>query len=82
MPAPETTPPDPDALTKALDLELAQKRVQWERERKRRGTWRALSVLFLLVVVAGALFVWFYLIPTLNRNHRGSPEPQPSSQTH
>ena len=82
MQSPENTPPDPDALTKALDLELAQKRAQWERDRKRRSTWRALSVLFLFVIVAAALFVWFYLIPTMNRNHRASPEPRPPGQTH
>jgi hypothetical protein len=82
MQSPENTPPDPDALTKALDLELAQKRAQWERDRKRRSTWRALSVLFLFVIVAAALFVWFYLIPTMKRNHRASPEPRPPGQTH
>jgi hypothetical protein len=72
---PEISSTDPDTLARALELELMQKRAVWERARQRRGTWRALSFLFLLLVIAGALLVWFYLLPVLNRGgaDRGAP---------
>ena len=58
---------DPDALAKLLDLELALKRASWEQTRSRRGTWRALSILFLLLIVAGALVAYFYCAPAFRR---------------
>jgi hypothetical protein len=64
---------DPDALAKALEAELIFKRAAWQRAAARRGTWRALSFLFLCVVILGALFAYFYLVPKLN--HRGTDEP-------
>lgn len=54
---PET---DPEALAKALELELIGQRAAWEKARARRGLWRALSFLFLLLVILGTLLAWFY----------------------
>ena len=64
---------DPDALAKLLEMELALKRVAWERTRLRRGTWRALSVLFLLLVIVGALAAYFYFAPALSRREEATP---------
>gem|GEM_PF-1977177 len=64
---PERSTDDPDALARALEMELRQKRLRWEQNRQRRGAWRALSFLFLLLVIVGALFVWFYLLPAVTR---------------
>ena len=64
---------DPDALTKALEVELMLKRASWSRAAARRGLWRALSFLFLFVIILGALFAYFYLIPKLTR--RGAEAP-------
>jgi len=56
---------DPEALGRALEIELILKRAAWEKMRQRRSAWRAASLLFLLVVVLGALFAWFYFAPQL-----------------
>ena len=69
MPSAEKQPPnlvaDPDALAKLLEMELALKREGWQRARSRRGTWRALSILFLVLVIMGGLAVYFYFATTL-----------------
>lgn len=65
---------DPDALAKLLEMELALKRADWQRKRSRRGTWRALSILFLLLVIVAALAAFFYFTPALSR--RAEPEPR------
>ena len=71
-------PPDPDAVVKALEVELMLKRAAWHKHESRRGTWRALSFLFLLLVILGALFAYFYLAPKLA--HRADqPESAESS---
>ena len=66
---------DPDALAKLLEMELALKRASWQRTRSRRGTWRALSFLFLLLVIAGGLVAWFYFAPTLSRREEATSPP-------
>jgi uncharacterized iron-regulated membrane protein len=76
MPAPGEAEPkresDPDALAKALELELIMKRASWQRMKARRGTWRTLSFLFLFLVILGALVAYFYLM-TEARQHREEP---------
>ena len=53
-------PVDPDVLLRMLDLELMQKRAQRQQENARRGNWRALSFLFLaIVIVAGFVAAYF-----------------------
>ena len=75
MPGPDETKPappagDPEALAKALEMELILKRASWQKTRAQRSTWRALSFLFLLLVVLGALFAYFYFASEVT--HRGS----------
>jgi hypothetical protein len=57
---PEPPPADPEALTRELELELITERASWQKMRATRGTWRALSLLFLFVVLVSALLVYFY----------------------
>ena len=53
-------PVDPEHLLRMLDLELMQKRAQRQQESARRSNWRALSFLFLvLVIVAGFVAAYF-----------------------
>jgi hypothetical protein len=53
-------PADPELLLRMLDLELMQKRAQRQQESARRGNWRALSFLFLvIVIVAGFVAAYF-----------------------
>ncbi|MBA3831589.1 MAG: hypothetical protein H0X34_06795 [Chthoniobacterales bacterium] len=42
---------DPDVLARALEMELFLKRAAWRKTAECRGTWRALSILFLLLVI-------------------------------
>ena len=64
---------DPDALTKALELELILKRAAWQRAAARGGRWRALSFLFLFLVIAGGLLAYFYFVPMLSRQRAETP---------
>jgi hypothetical protein len=53
-------PVDPEHLLRMLDLELMQKRAQRQQDNARRGNWRALSFLFLaIVIVAGFVAAYF-----------------------
>ena len=61
-----------DALTKLLEMELELKRAAWQRSRSQRGIWRALSLLFLVLVFAGAVMAWFYLSPALSGSGRAA----------
>jgi hypothetical protein len=78
MAEPNQRPPSPsnseaDALTRALEMELKLKRATWEKTRARRGTWRALSLLFLLFIILGTLFAFFYILPQLHRPDSKAP---------
>ncbi len=55
---PEPAEIDPDKLEKLLEIELMQKRAAWQQAKARRGNLRLLSVLFLVVIVALALFAF------------------------
>jgi hypothetical protein len=64
---------DPDALARALELELIQKRAEWQKARTQRGTWRAVSLLFLLLVLLGALAAFFFVLPQLRSRRTETP---------
>ena len=62
---------DPEALAKELELELMQQRASWQKVSARRGTWRALSILFLLLLGLAALLAYFYFVPELRSRASG-----------
>ena len=64
-PTRETRADDPAALVQALELELIQQRAAWRKVSARRGTWRALSLFFLLLLGLAALVTYFYILPQL-----------------
>ncbi|MEO5718543.1 MAG: hypothetical protein ABIR29_08230 [Chthoniobacterales bacterium] len=64
---------DPEVLARALELELIMKRASWQKMAARRGTWRALSFLFLFLVIIGALLAYFYFATAVPRH--GGEEP-------
>ncbi len=70
---PEPAARDPEALARALELELIAKRAGWERNRARRGLWLALSLLFLLLVVLGALGAYFYFAQEISPRRPVAP---------
>ncbi|MEO8045332.1 MAG: hypothetical protein ABI674_10550 [Spartobacteria bacterium] len=77
MPEPEEPKPnretDPEALARALELELIMKRASWQKLQARRGTWRALSFFFLFLVILGALFAYFYFATAIPRHGGEKP---------
>ena len=71
----EDKPETADALMRAIELELAQKRRGWEREREKFRTLRLLSFSFVSLVILGvllALFVFFSRAGEM-RNQRSRP---------
>jgi hypothetical protein len=57
--APRST--DPDVLAQELRLELARKRILWQKARQRYTTWRMFSILLLVLIFLAALLAYFYL---------------------
>ena len=64
-------------LEKMLELELIQKRAQWQQQKARRGTLRALSFFFLFLVVAAALAGFFFFFTS----ERPRADPAPTEHT-
>lgn len=56
---------DPEVLARELDLELLQQRASRQKTEAKRATWRALSLLFLLLLGIAALCFYFYVVPQL-----------------
>ena len=65
-------------MARALELELISRRPVWQKAKERRQTWRALSILFLLLILLVALVAYFYLVPELSREEKPS---SPATQT-
>jgi hypothetical protein len=62
--APETRQPEAnnaEELSRLLDLELIQKRVEWQRTSARHKSLKTFSLLFLFIVVLAGLAA-FYLV--------------------
>jgi type VI protein secretion system component VasF len=62
---------DPDKLCQFLDLKLAQERAAWKRARAQRNTIRAVSFVFLFLLIVAAL-VGFFLIFSRAAEHRSN----------
>jgi hypothetical protein len=57
---------NPSDVEKLLELELAQKRVEWKRASARHRTFRSLSFVFLFLLIVGALFAFFFVFSRAN----------------
>lgn len=55
----EPTEADPAKLAQLLEIELMQKRAEWQQAKARRGNLRALSLFFLFIVIVGAAVAFF-----------------------
>jgi hypothetical protein len=78
---PESKKTDAEELARRLEIELAQKRAAWAETGARYRRIRAASLLFLALVVMGALFAFFFLFThlTQERPARGSQPDATSS---
>ena len=56
---PNPPPPSPSEIEKLLEIELMQKRASWQQAKAQRSIWRALSFLFLFLVILAALVGFF-----------------------
>ncbi len=66
---------DPGDLARVLELELLQKRSEWQQSMARRRLARALSFLFLIIVLGVAAFALVSLFSRMNERvaHRAAP---------
>ncbi len=76
-----TQPPlretDPQKLAKLLEIELMQKRASWQQAKARRGSYRAMSFLFLFAVIVAA-FIAFYFLASSERIPAPRDNPSPA----
>jgi hypothetical protein len=71
-------PVDPEHLLRMLDLEMIQQRAIWKQASERRKSVRAISFLFLFVVILGALLAAYFAFSSGWMDNRRSPS-QPES---
>lgn len=76
---PESRAGDDDALLKALEIELLQKRASWQKAHGQRNAWRSASFVFLFIVVIGALFALYYVMAVMPRKTSEQPDPAPAA---
>ena len=73
---------DPDKVEQLLQIELMQKRAQWQQDKARRSSLRTMSFLFLFfVMVAAALAFYIYFTGDRAgdlRSRAGAASPAPS----
>ena len=77
---PEEKDPNAEALARALELELAQKRVHWQRGREKYRTLRVLSFGFLFIVILAGLIAFFFFFSRTNEMREQPPKPSPGTE--
>ena len=75
---PEEKDTSAEALARALELELARKRLHWRRDREKYRTLRVLSFGFLLIVVLAGLIAFFFFFSRTNGVREQRPQPPPA----
>ena len=69
-----------EALARALELELAQKRLHWQRDREKYRTLRVLSFGFLFVIILAGLIALFFFFSRTNDMREQRPQPSPAAE--
>jgi hypothetical protein len=77
---PEEKETSAEALARALELELAQKRLHWQRDREKYRTLRVLSFGFLFIVILAGLIAFFFFSRT-NGVREQRPQPSPATES-
>ncbi len=78
---PEEKDTSPEALARALELELAQKRLHWQRDREKYRTLRVLSFGFLFVIILAGLIAFFFFLSRTNEMREQRPQPSPAAKS-
>jgi hypothetical protein len=71
-----------DELMRALELELAQKRVRWQQDREKYRTLRILSFSFLSLVILAGLIGLFFFFTRAKDAREQHPAPSPTLSQH
>jgi hypothetical protein len=71
-----------EALTRALELELAQKRLRWQQDREKYRTLRILSFSLLSLVILGGLIGFFFFFSRAQNAREQHPAPSPALSPH
>ena len=69
-----------EALAHALELELAQKRLHWQRDREKYRTMRVLSFGFLFIIILAGLIAFFFFFSCTNGMRDQRPQPSPAAE--
>ena len=77
---PEEKDTSAEALTRALELELAQKRLHWQRDREKYRTMRVLSFGFLFIIILAGLIAFFFFFSRTNGMRDQRPQPSPAAE--
>ena len=70
-----------DALMRALELELMQKRLRWQHEREKYRTLRVLSFTFLSLVILAGLVALFFFFTRANEMREQRPQASPAAKS-
>jgi hypothetical protein len=73
---PETIQPganSPEELSRLLEIELIQKRAEWQRASERNKNVKTLSLLFLFLVFMAGLGVFYYTFTKVNAERPHAP---------
>ena len=68
-----------DAMLKALEIELIQKRSSWQKAHAQRSAWRGASFVFLFIVVIGTLFAIYYVMTAVPHKTSEQPDRAPAA---
>jgi len=71
-----------DALMRALELELAQKRLRWQQDREKYRTLRVLSFSFLSLVILAGVFGFFFFFARAKDAREQHPALAPALSSH
>lgn len=73
-------PTDADTLSELLEIQLEEKRSEWQRATSRYRTFRSFGFAFMALIVIGALFAFFFAFSRLNEE-RPVHRPSTASKT-
>jgi len=62
-------------------LELAQRRLHWQRDREKYRTLRVLSFGFLFIIILAGLIAFFFFFSRTNGMHEQRPQPSPAAES-
>jgi hypothetical protein len=69
----QSTAGDAEQLSKLLELELIQKRVEWQQVKERKKSRRTLALVFLFLLFAGCLLGYFFVFNRVNEERQNRP---------